>query len=1128
VAAHAAAGAAAEARDLFVAGLERALQPLDDPAEIMVAVARLVGEQLACDRCAYAEVEADEDHFTMTGGHARGLPPLTGRMAMSDFGAEALRCLRAGEPYVVADASTDPHVLPEQREIYRRTGIAAVVSVSLHKGGRVVAGMAVHHATPRAWTDADVGLLLTAVNRCWESLQRVHALDALRRNEERYRLLVERASDGIWLVDEHGRVLDVNPAACAMLGYPRAEHLGSSIGDLVRADELPRLAALLRALPERPRTEVWELRRRDGSRVPLELSMVWLGHGRFQAVGRDITARRRAEAERERLLDRERAANRQLRLLQDATAALSAAATPDQVARVTVAQLRQLLGVEPVAAWGLRGDRLEALEVDSWPERPRERWGRIALDAGNPATDAVRSGTPLWLTSDDEWGGRYPDQRRELAADGYGGVAALPLTVAGRCLGVVVAAFTTTTTRAAGATERATAEALADQCAQALHRAGLLAAERDARRAAEEFGHVVAALSCATDPDDVVEVVLGQAEVLGATGVAVVAHHAGRLDFVAGRGAYGSMPAALAEDHPLTRAIRTRTPEWDGPLAVPLLLSDRAIGAVGLWFADGPPELGPDRRSAVLTVAGQCALALDRARLHQAEHEVADVLQRSLLPARLPPLTRLAGAARYTPAAEHALSGGDWYDMLQVGDTAVALVVGDVVGHGPAAAAIMGQLRSVLAAQLLDGCGPAQALERLDRFAGRVAGSAGSTCACLLYDWSTGTLRWALAGHPPVLLVDGSGTRFLGADLGDPRGAGAVLGLRDRAPYREGSTTLEPGASAVLYTDGLVERRGELLDAGLRRLGEAAGGLAGLGPAGLVDALVDAVLDDVGPADDVAVLAVRAVPPPLEGRLPAAGTSMRVLRRAVGEWADAAGLDAELVEDLELTLGEAAANAAEHAYAATTLPEEERVFTYGVARTADGGVEVRVGDRGRWRPVPDDNGFRGHGLRVIGQLADDLDIDRAPDGTRVRFRLPAPPPDPARPVRRTGGPRDPGAPAQVRELPGRRFAVTGDIDTDGRAAIAPVLLAAVGPGPLTVDLTAVRHLSSAGVALLAQLTALAGPALSVVVAAGSVPARVCALTGLPATVQPAADPASPAADPASPVAAVDVSGAGAP
>jgi anti-anti-sigma regulatory factor len=136
---------------------------------------------------------------------------------------------------------------------------------------------------------------------------------------------------------------------------------------------------------------------------------------------------------------------------------------------------------------------------------------------------------------------------------------------------------------------------------------------------------------------------------------------------------------------------------------------------------------------------------------------------------------------------------------------------------------------------------------------------------------------------------------------------------------------------------------------------------------------------------------------------------------------------------------------------------------------------------------------------VIGQLADDLDIDRGPDGTRVRFRLPAPPADPARPGRRAGAPRDPGAPAQVRELPGRRFAVTGDVDTGGRDAVAPVLLAAVGSGPLTVDLTAVRHLSSAGVALLAQLAALAGPALSVVVAAGSVPARVCALTGLTAT-----------------------------
>jgi anti-anti-sigma factor len=402
----------------------------------------------------------------------------------------------------------------------------------------------------------------------------------------------------------------------------------------------------------------------------------------------------------------------------------------------------------------------------------------------------------------------------------------------------------------------------------------------------------------------------------------------------------------------------------------------------------------------------------------------------------------------------------------------------------------------VLAAQLLDGCGPAQALDRLDRFAARVAGSAGSTCACLLHDWSTGTLRWTLAGHPPVLLVDGDGARFLGAGPGE--GTGAVLGVRGRAPYREGSTVLPPGSSVVLYTDGLVERRGELLDTGLRRLESAAAGLAGLGPSELVGALVDAVLDEAGPADDVALLVVRAVPAPLSGRLPAAGTSMRVLRQAVGAWAEAAGLPLDLTEDLELALGEAAANAAEHAYTGSSLPAVERDFAYTVAREATGDVEVGVQDRGRWRPVPDDNGYRGHGLRVIGELTDDLEIDRTDGGTHIRFRLPAPPAAaPSRRLRPTGVRRLEVAPAAVRELPGRRFAVSGDVDLAGRDAVAPVLLgAASAAAPITVDLTGVRYLSSAGVALLTEVAALAGDALTVVVAAGSAPARICALTGI--------------------------------
>jgi anti-anti-sigma factor len=1100
-------------RHRFLAQLERALQPLEDPDEIMATVARLLGEHMEVDRSAYAEAEADENHVTMTGGYARGLPELTGRMAMSDFSAEALRCMRAGVPYVLADAETDPRVLPEQLEIYRRTGFTAVICVPLHKAARFVAAMAVHQRIPRVWTDSEIDLLTTVVGRCWESLQRAHALGAVRESEERFRLIVERAGDAIWLADEALRFIDVNPAACALLGYSREELLTLGAADVVPPEYVPRLHGLVSNLHAGASvTEEWELRRQDGGRVPVELSMRSPTSGRLQAVGRDITERRRAEEERERLLRREQETNRQLQLLQRATAALSAAATPAQVGAATVDQLSQLLGGRSVAVWKLRGAcDLEALAVEDWPPELVRTWSERPTDAAGPVTDAATCGRPLWLDGDAAWAVHSPDLREELGRFGFDGLACLPLLAAGHCLGVVTVALPAG--RALGVIERATAESLADQCAQALHRAGLLHAERVARRAAEELSAIVAALSGATSPAEVADVVLDHAVGLGAGSAVLMLREGTHLEPIAARGpaAIGSAAVALDAPDALATAVRTSRGVWSGsPIAVPLLLSSRAIGAVGLWFAaeDGTaPELPADQRGAVLTVAGQCAQALDRARLHQAEHEVADVLQRSLLPRELPALARLAAAARYMPAAEHSLSGGDWYDMLPLDDTRVALVVGDVVGHGPAAAAVMGQLRSALASQLLDGRSPAAALERLDRFADRVAGSAGSTCACLTFDWATGELRWALAGHPPVLLVDDAGARFL------DNGASAVLGVRARPPYRERSAIVAPGATVILYTDGLVERRDEVVDAGLDRLLQAAERLADRGPDELARGLVEAVLGEEGPADDVALLVVRAVPAPLRRRLPAAATSMSPLRRSVREWATTAGLLEETTEDLELAVGEAAANAAEHAY-----PEGGGDFDYSLARADDGAVEVHVRDQGRWRPVPVDNGHRGHGLRVIGELVEEFVIDRGNGGTHVSFRLPAPPPGAAAaPVRRTARSttRAP-EPASIEQRHGpageRVLGVLGDLDLAGRDTVGATLLAAAGlAGPLVVDVTGVGYLSSAGVALIAEASAIAGGALSIVVAPGSAPARVLELTGLAAAlpVVTAAAPTGP-------------------
>ena len=158
-------------------------------------------------------------------------------------------------------------------------------------------------------------------------------------------------------------------------------------------------------------------------------------------------------------------------------------------------------------------------------------------------------------------------------------------------------------------------------------------------------------------------------------------------------------------------------------------------------------------RATLLALAEQCAQALDRARLYRAEHRVAETLQRSLLPQRLPQLPRLALAARYLPGAEGVQAGGDWYDVVELDEHRVAIAVGDVVGQGAAAAAVMGQLRSALAAALLQGHGPAAALELLDRFAARVPGARASTAACVTLDWTAGQVCWARAGHPPPLLA---------------------------------------------------------------------------------------------------------------------------------------------------------------------------------------------------------------------------------------------------------------------------------------------------------------------------------------------------------------------------------------
>ena len=229
--------------------------------------------------------------------------------------------------------------------------------------------------------------------------------------------------------------------------------------------------------------------------------------------------------------------------------------------------------------------------------------------------------------------------------------------------------------------------------------------------------------------------------------------------------------------------------------------------------------------------------------------EVAVTLQRAVLgPTALPE----GFAVHYEPASGTLEVGGDWYDVVDLPGGRYGVVVGDVVGRGLPAAAVMGQLRSAIRALLLESHSPSQVLGALDRFAALVPGASCSTVFCAVIDPAAGTLRYSSAGHVPAIVVDRDGrSDFLTA-------AGSLpLAVVDELVRPERDVVLPPGATLLLYTDGLVERRDEDLDEGMARAAAAVSEGRVLTPTALAELLTDQLLSDA-PDDDVAFLVYRS------------------------------------------------------------------------------------------------------------------------------------------------------------------------------------------------------------------------------------------------------------------------------
>jgi serine phosphatase RsbU (regulator of sigma subunit)/anti-sigma regulatory factor (Ser/Thr protein kinase)/anti-anti-sigma regulatory factor len=530
-----------------------------------------------------------------------------------------------------------------------------------------------------------------------------------------------------------------------------------------------------------------------------------------------------------------------------------------------------------------------------------------------------------------------------------------------------------------------------------------------------------------------------------------------------------------------------------------LLQIERGHGLATETYADFicVPWHRPDGAVAGLLIAGtdmtaqvrQRLDALDRAaesdRRYRAARDVVADLQEALLPRTLPLLPQARLAARYLVAEHEQAAGGDWFDAILLGDRNVALVVGDVVGHGVAASVAMGQLRAVLGDRLAANPDLPGALAEIDAFAARTPGLRAATLAVAVLDPADGTLCYATCGHPPPLLVgpDGS-TRFLPTTGSGPLGTGSPPVLV--------SAELEPGALLLLYSDGLIERPGRPADQSMAELARVAAdaalgaGLAAGGPAAAAERVCEQTVGQLartGYADDVTALAAQrlAAPvPPARLVLPATLAALTTARRSMTRWLREIGASAEDAVALQLAVAEVLVNAVEHAYP----PGQPGLIEIDAALRHGGYVECRIADHGAWRVPAGPESGRGHGLSLVEHLIDDVLIGHPPQAASERkgargtvvtlrhsFRRPAI-------LAAAGSGQEAAYPDEEAFRVDAGIAdsealvvVRGPVDVFTAEEFTRELLTASGGGttPLTVDLTGVTRLASAGVSALFQV-----------------------------------------------------------
>jgi serine phosphatase RsbU (regulator of sigma subunit)/anti-sigma regulatory factor (Ser/Thr protein kinase) len=406
-------------------------------------------------------------------------------------------------------------------------------------------------------------------------------------------------------------------------------------------------------------------------------------------------------------------------------------------------------------------------------------------------------------------------------------------------------------------------------------------------------------------------------------------------------------------------------------LGVPLRVDGRVLGVLHIGTLT-PRRFTADDTRLLQLAADRAALAIEAARLSE-QRAVTEIMQRSLLPEALAEIPGLRLSAKYLPAGSAVKIGGDWYDAFPLTDGRIALVIGDVVGRGMTAASVMAEVRTAVRAYLLEGHDLAGVMSLLNDLLGSLGRNRSATAAIFALDLEADVLAVVSAGHPPALLIGPEGNaRLMDVVQGPP------LAVSSAHRYESVHCPFPPGSALLLYTDGLIERRGEPLDESFERLVSAGANAFVSDELTLADRVYRALVPGLSPEDDVALLAVESIPlgPRLELHLEATPRVLAGMRRSIGRWLRSNGVPDDDNFDITVAASEAAGNALEHAYG-------PREATFDVQCEWDPlTVVVTVRDRGSWSETRHSGG---RGLMMMRQFMDSVEVDRGRRGTTVKL-----------------------------------------------------------------------------------------------------------------------------------------------